>query len=251
MVETAFEGGIGRLTLADPPLNILNRAALAEMRRCLEELAGEPLLRVLVVGAEGPHFSAGAAVQEHLPPHFRDMIPEFTATIRALYDFPLPVIAVVRGRCLGGGFEVAQAADVVVAGRSAVFGLPEIRLGVFPPAACALLPAFTGAALAAELIFTGDNLDADAAATAGLVRRVVADGEVEAHALELAGRMARHSGAVLRAAKRALRGAAARDAGGGLAYAATIYMDDLMATEDALEGLTAFVEKRSPAWSHR
>lgn len=251
MVQMAFEGGIGRLTLTDPPLNILNRAVLAEMRERLEELAGEPLLRVLLIGADGPHFSAGASVEEHLPPAYETMIPEFTETIRAIHAFPLPVLAAVRGRCLGGGFEVVQAADLVVAGESAVFGLPEIRLGVFPPAACALLPALAGNALAAELIFTGDTLDADTAAAAGLVRHVVADEDVDARALELADRMARHSAAALRTAKRALRGAAPLDVGGGLEHAAAIYLDRLMATEDALEGLTAFVEKRSPAWSHR
>ena len=144
------EHGIGTLIFARPPLNILTQSLLAEMRDALARLSGERAMRVLVLGAEGEHFSAGADVGEHLPPRFRSMIPEFLDTIRAIAEFPLPVIAVVRGRCLGGGFEVAQAADLVVAGESASFGQPEIRLGVIAPAACALLPACCPPGLAAE-----------------------------------------------------------------------------------------------------
>ena len=250
-VTGSLDDGVGRVTLADPPLNILDRAALAGIRERLAALADEPSLRVVVVDAEGDHFSAGASVPEHLPPDYRTMIPEFAETIRALHAFPLPVLAAVRGRCLGGGFEVAQAADLVVAAESAVFGLPEIRLGVFPPAACALLPVLTDAGTAAELIFTGDPLDARAAAAAGLVRAVVPDAALEERVAELAGRIARNSAAALRVAKAALRAGAAAGPRDGLERATRLYLDELMATEDALEGLGAFVEKRPPAWSHR
>jgi cyclohexa-1,5-dienecarbonyl-CoA hydratase len=251
MVKGSLENGIGRITLADPPLNILDRKALAGIREQLAALAAESALRVVVLDAEGPHFSAGASVDEHLPPEYEAMIPEFGETIRAIHAFPLPVLAAVRGRCLGGGLEVALAADIVVAGESAVLGLPEIRLGVFPPAACALLPALTHAAVAAELVFTGAPLDASAAAAAGLVRHVVPDDLLEERVLALAGQIGGRSAAALRLAKRALREAADSGPGAGLDRATRIYLDDLMATEDAVEGLTAFVEKRPPAWSHR
>ena len=251
MVKGSLDGGIGRVTLADPPLNILDRSALAGLRQQLARLAAEPELRVVLLDAEGAHFSAGASVAEHLPPYHRAMIPEFIETIRAIREFPLPVVAAVRGRCLGGGFELAQAADIVVAAESATFGLPEIRLGVFPPAACALLPRMAPRGVAAELVFTGSSMDAAAAAEAGLVRLVVPDQELEARALELAERIARQSVAALRVAKRALRATADAGLPQGLALASAIYVDELMATEDALEGLTAFVEKRPPAWRHR
>jgi cyclohexa-1,5-dienecarbonyl-CoA hydratase len=140
-VKVTVEEGIGRLTLSQPPLNILTRDLLREVRDALARLAAEPALRVLLLGAEGKHFSAGADVGEHLPPAFEEMIPEFMGTIAALRDFPLPAVAAVRGRCLGGGCELVQGADLVVAGESASFGQPEIVLGVIPPAACALLPA--------------------------------------------------------------------------------------------------------------
>ncbi|HUH13418.1 MAG TPA: enoyl-CoA hydratase/isomerase family protein [Longimicrobiales bacterium] len=250
MPDALEEVGIARLTLSAPPLNILTRAVLADVRARLRQLEADSRVRVLLLAAEGPHFSAGADVGEHLPPECDVMIPEFGATARALHDFPLPVLAMVRGRCLGGAFELVQACDIVVAADDALFGQPEIRLGVFPPVACALLGPALGAALAAELLYTGDSLTAAEAEAAGLVRSVVPADELEDAAAALAGRIARHSAAALRSTKRALRAAAAVPAGQGIELATRIYLDDLMATADAVEGLTAFLEKRRPEWRH-
>jgi cyclohexa-1,5-dienecarbonyl-CoA hydratase len=246
MVHESRAAGVAHLVLDAPPLNILTREVLAAVRASLASLAADDGLRVLVLRAHGRHFSAGAAVEEHLPPVCDEMIREFTHTVLALHAFPVPVIAAVQGRCLGGGFELVQAADIVVAAEDASFGQPEIRLGVFPPLACALLPA--GGA-AAELIFTGEPLDARAAAAAGLVRRVVPAAELEAGAQALADSIARNSAAALRAAKRAWRAPAERVAEKA-AEAARIYTDELMTTHDAVEGLTAFIDRRPPAWSH-
>lgn len=243
--------GIATLTLNNPPVNILTRAVLGEVREHLHALAGQRDLRVLVLRAEGRHFSAGADVAEHLPPEHEALIPEFMATIRALWEFPLPLVAAVRGRCLGGGFELVQPADVVVAGESAAFGQPEILLGVIPPAACALLPRLCGPQRAALITLGGDPLDAPAALAAGLVARVVPDAQVDAEALALAGRFARHSAAALRIAKRALRAGADRPAGEAMAHAERLYLADMMATRDAGEGLRAFLDKRPATWEHR
>jgi cyclohexa-1,5-dienecarbonyl-CoA hydratase len=251
-VRTAVADGVARLTLDYPPLNILTQAVLGELRTALRTLGTDHALRVVVLESAGKHFSAGADVAEHLPPTFETMIPEFLDTVGALRDCPVPVIAAARGRCLGGGFELVQGADLVVAGEGAQFGQPEIVLGVFPPAACALLPDLVGPARAAELVFTGDPLTAATAHALGLVNRVVPDEQVEAEALALAGRIARHSAAALRAAKRALYGPgrAGRTAE-ALATAGQQYVVDLMRTADAREGLTAFLEKRIPEWTHR
>jgi cyclohexa-1,5-dienecarbonyl-CoA hydratase len=250
-VKTSFEDGIGRLVLDNPPVNILTRAVMAEMREGLEGLLAEESLRVVVLLAEGKHFSAGADVGEHMPPDYEAMIPEFIETIKAVYRFPLPVIAAVRGRCLGGGFEVAQAADIVIAGESAAFGQPEILLGVFPPAACAVLPELCAPGLAAELVLAGDPIDASEAAAAGLVRRVVPDEKVEEEALALAGRIARHSAAALRQTKEALRTGSRARVVEAMDRAGAIYVDRLMSTEDAVEGLQAFLDKRKAEWKHR
>jgi cyclohexa-1,5-dienecarbonyl-CoA hydratase len=250
-LKTGIDGGIATLTLDRPPLNVLTRALMEELRRALTDLAADPTLRVLVIAAEGKHFSAGADVGEHLPPTYREMIPEFVATLAALADFPLPVIAAVRGRCLGGGFELAQCADVLVAGAGATFGQPEIVLGVTAPIACVMLPRRASAGVAAEILFGGDTISAARAMEAGFVQRVVPDDRVEGEARALAERFARHSAAALRLTKRTLLAAADRPRAAALRDATAVYLDDLMATEDAVEGLRAFVEKRAPAWRHR
>lgn len=250
-VAAAVENGIGTLTLRHPPLNILTRAMTDELRAAIESLEADPGVRVLLLRADGPHFSAGADVGEHLPPHDRELIPRFLGAIRALNEFPLPVIAAVRGRCLGGGFELAQAADIIVAGAGALFGQPEILLGVTAPAACALLPRRTAPGTAAVLLFTGDPLDAEAARATGLVHAVVDDAEVGNEALRLAGRIARHSRPALRFTKRSLRAHAMAREAEALRDAEAVYLNELMRTADALEGLNAFLEKRRPAWTHR
>jgi cyclohexa-1,5-dienecarbonyl-CoA hydratase len=250
-IRTALEDGIGTLTLCRPPLNILNGEMLAAMREALASLATERELRVLVIAADGKHFSAGADVGEHQPPRYRELIPDFLESVKRIDEFPAPVVAAVRGRCLGGGFELVQAADTIVAAEGASFGQPEITLGVLPPAACALLPDLCGPRLAAELVFTGDAIGAAEALAAGLVGRVVPEDRLEHEAGSLARRMARHSGAALRLAKRALRQGASGPRARALAFAQAIYLDELMRTHDAVEGLQAFVEKRSPQWSHQ
>ena len=250
-VHTSVEDGIGCLVLDEPPLNILSQKLLGEMRDELAKLEQDHSLRVLVMSAEGKHFSAGADVGEHLPPAFEQMIPEFIETIAAIDSFPLPVIAAVKGRCLGGGFEVAQAADMIVAGEGAMFGQPEILLGVLPPAACAVLPDICSAGQAAEIVFSGEALTASQAQQAGLVLRVVPDDEVEAQAQELAGKIARHSAAALRVTKRALRAGMENRRAAVLADVGRIYVDELMQTDDAVEGLQAFLDKRKPTWKHQ
>jgi len=250
-VRASLEGGIGRIVLDRPPLNILDRALLDRFRTELLHLAAQPGLRVLLLTAAGKHFSAGADVGEHLAPHFRDLIPEFVGTVAALDAFPLPVIAAVQGRCLGGGFELVQAADIVLAEEGARFAQPEIGLGVIPPAACVLLPERVGVGAVAELVFTGDPITAREAFEMGLVRRVAAADELEEAALAVASRIARHSASALRLAKRTLRRGSASRRSEAFAAATRTYVEDLMSTADATEGLTAFVEKRRPVWSDR
>ncbi len=250
-IHTEAASGVARLTLDHPPLNILTRAMMAELREVLGGVGEDPSVRVVVLLAAGKHFSAGADVGEHLPPTHERMIPEFLATVQALLDCPVPVVAGVRGRCLGGGFELAQAADLIVAGEGTEFGQPEIVLGVLPPAACVLLPMLTAPSAAAELVLTGDPVSAAAAERMGLVRRVVPDAAVDATALEIGARLARHSRAALVMAKRALRAAPRGPVAQAMAEARRIYLDELMATRDAVEGLRAFLDKREPVWSHR
>jgi cyclohexa-1,5-dienecarbonyl-CoA hydratase len=251
MIRERIDGGVATLTLDHPPLNVLTRALLGQLREAFARLAGRSDLRAVVLTAEGRHFSAGADVSEHLPPTYRTLIPELVETIERVLTFPLPVFAAVRGRCLGGGFELIQAADVVVAGEGASFGQPEILLGVTAPIACVLLPRRVAAGVAAELLFTGDPLPARRALETGLVQRVVPDAQVDTEALALAARCARLSGAALRATKRTLLATAGHPPPDALREAATLYVNELMETYDAREGLNAFLEKREPSWGHR
>lgn len=249
-VKVSLEGGVGRLVIDNPPVNVLTRRVMSELRRRLDELATRDSLRVLIVSAEGRHFSAGADVGEHLPPTYEELIPEFLDTVRSLYAFPLPVVAAVRGKCLGGGFELVQAADIVVAGEGASFGQPEVLLGVLPPAACVLLPRLCRSGFAEWLVYSGDPVSAAEAHVAGLVTRVVPDGELEEAVVALAGRIGRHSAAALRIGKRMLRGHSYSDVSNALDRAGEVYRRDLMATDDSVEGLRAFLDKRPPSWSH-
>lgn len=250
-IRSSVEDGIGRIVLDQPPLNILTQQLLGDLRGELAVLEADKTLRVLVVSSEGKHFSAGADVGEHMPPAYERMIPEFIATVAALDAFPLPVVAAVQGRCLGGGFELAQAADMIVAGEGAMFGQPEIMLGVLPPAACAVLPDICAPGHAAAIVFTGEALNAFEAQQAGLVLRVVADDRIEAEALDIAGKIARHSAAALRVTKRALRAGFAERRAAAFSAVGRIYVDELMQVEDAVEGLQSFLDKRKPAWKHR
>lgn len=249
-VKVERDGGVARVVLDDPPLNILTRGVMAELREILDGLAREQDLRVVLLSAAGKHFSAGASVEEHLPGEVDSMIPEFMETVAALRDFPLPVVVAVQGRCLGGALELALAGDVVLAGEGALLGVPEIVLGVFPPAACVQLPRLVGPQAAAELILTGTPLSAEQAERAGLVRRVVSDDRLAAEASELAAGMARHSAAALRVTKRALRSGEDRPRREAEAEVVRLYLDELMSTADATEGLRSFVDKRKPEWSH-
>ncbi len=250
-LKGSFEDGVATITLANPPLNILTRAVLSELDEHLAALARAPELRALVLMAEGKHFSAGADVGEHLPPTHAELIPEFMRTIEALASFPLPTVAAVRGRCLGAGFELAQACDMIVAGEGATFGQPEILLAVTAPAACVLLPRRTTRGHAAEVLFGGEAIDASRAFAIGVVQRVVPELRTEEHALALARRCARHSAAALRATKRTLLVTADQPRGAALETAGRIYVDELMSAADPVEGLEAFLARRTPVWRHR
>jgi cyclohexa-1,5-dienecarbonyl-CoA hydratase len=250
-IRASVARGVARLELAHPPLNILTRQVLADLRAVLGDLSRDATLRAVVLTAEGPNFSAGADVREHLPPEDAALIPEFLDTVQALDAFPVPVIAGVRGRCLGAGFELVQAVDLIVAGEGATFGQPEIRLGVIPPAACVLLPQKLPAALARWLVYSGEPMTAAKAEQAGFVTRIVPDEAVAEAAGELAAGIAKNSAAALRLAKRAFHQGAAEARAAALRGAGDLYLDVLMATADAVEGLRSFVEKRQPAWSDR
>ncbi|MCC7059317.1 MAG: cyclohexa-1,5-dienecarbonyl-CoA hydratase [Burkholderiaceae bacterium] len=243
------DGGLLRLTLARPKANIVDAAMIGALSDALLGHSGATTLRGVLLTAEGPHFSFGASVDEHLPDRCADMLASLHALILAMLGFPAPILVAVRGQCLGGGLEVALAGGPIFAAREAQFGQPEMKLGVFAPAASVLLPYRINQPAAEDLLFSGRSIGAEDAHRLGLVQQVADD--PEAAALEyFDAHLAGKSAASLSYALGAARAAMLRDVRARLTEVEALYLDGLMKTRDANEGLVAFLAKRKPAWEH-
>ena len=250
-IRVAENAGVVRITLARPPLNILTTEMMAELGEVLRGLSGRADVKVLVLAAEGKAFSAGVAVEDHLGDRVKPMLETFHQIFRYLESLDCPTVAAVHGPALGGGAELATFCDLVIASETATLGQPEIKVGVFPPIAALHYPRRVGEARALQLLLSGDVLPAREAERIGLVDRVVPPGEMErAVDAALAG-FTDKSAVVLRLTKRAVREARGRGFEAALAVLEDLYSNELMRTEDAGEGLRAFVEKRPPVWKHR
>ena len=252
--NTALCGGAAAvLELGPAPANILDRALMHKLGANLRALSQDARLKAVVLRGSGAHFSYGASVAEHMPSEVDRMLPEFHALLRLLDELPLPpVIAAVRGRCLGGGFELALACDRIVVEEDAQLGCPEVRLGVFPPAAAALLPLRVGAGRSAELLTGGRSIDGREAAALGIAEALAASGALDARVEELVhDTVLPLSAAALRQTRRACRHPWRDALHRVLPELERQYLQDLMATADAVEGLEAFLAKRKPAWSDR
>jgi cyclohexa-1,5-dienecarbonyl-CoA hydratase len=246
-VET--DGAVARISLRRPPLNILTIENLEELNRILRGLRHEPELRALVLQAEGKAFSAGVAVEDHLPGKAEAMLATFNETFRLLRAFACPTISAVQGPALGGGCELACFADLVIASESATFGQPEIKLGVFPPIAALHFPHRIGLARTLQLVLTGDIISAREAERIGLVDRVVPPAELSAAVDTAVAGFRAKSAPALRLTKQAVLARGGRGFETGLREM-EVFFEELMKTDDAVEGLRAFLEKRPPVWRH-
>jgi cyclohexa-1,5-dienecarbonyl-CoA hydratase len=246
-LQVAVDGSVVRLTLDRPPLNVITIAVMRELQAALDEIAALPSLRAVVLEGAGPAFSAGVDVGEHLGPTVESMLAEFHAVFERLAALAVPTVAMVHGVALGGGCELVGFCDFVLAAETARFGFPEITLGVFPPVAVAVLPTRFGMRAIGELVLTGEIVTAARARELGLVSVVAAEGELAPATESLLTRLRGLSAAALRSTRRAMW-AAEGDWRERLARAERVYRDELMATEDATEGLRAFLEKRQPVW---
>jgi cyclohexa-1,5-dienecarbonyl-CoA hydratase len=250
LVQRTSQDGVVRIELARPPLNILNLAMLDELYAAIRAAAADREARLILITGEGRAFCAGVEVADHTADRVHGMLAAFHRVIGALLSAEVPVVAAVQGAALGGGFELVLAADVVLAREDAVLGLPEVRLGVFPPAAAALLPRLIGRQRAMDLILSGRSLDAAEAEAMGLVARVEAVATFAAAVDSYTRQLASYSGPVLRLARRAVAAGLDAPARQALDQAEAIYLDELMLLRDPHEGLAAFTEKRPPRWSH-
>lgn len=248
----AFEqdGRVARIALAAPKANIIDRAMMADLGKALDRVQGRRNLVAVVFSAEGPHFSFGASVEEHVPEQIGETLAALHALLRRMVDLPAPTIAAVHGQCLGGGFELVLACDLILAEENARLGSPEINLAVFPPAAIALLPVRLGMSRAADLVLTGATWTGTAAAAAGLVARTAPDGQLDAALTQwLQQDFLPRSPAALSHAVGALRRPLRRALTEELPELERLYLEELMAEPDATEGIRAFLEKRQPRWS--
>lgn len=247
LVRFARDGVVGRIVLDRPPVNVLNLVMLSELDLALQMVADDRALKVLVVSGAGKAFCAGVDVADHTADKVAVMLARFHTVIRRLAALEVPVLAAVHGATLGGGLELALAADLVFARDDATLGQPEIRLAVFPPVAAVLLPQRIGRQRAMDLVLSGRTVRADEALAMGLVGRVVSADRFDAEVAGYAAGLAALSGPVLRLTKRVM-GHQQDGWTTALADAESTYLHELMALPDAHEGLAAFLEKRPPAW---
>ena len=243
------DGSLLRLRLANPKANLVDAAMIAALDSALGEHVSNPDIACVLLDAEGPHFSFGASVEEHLPEQCADMLSSLHGLIIKMLEYPAPILAAVQGQCLGGGLEVVCGASQIFAADNAVFGQPEIKLAVFAPAASCLLPERIGQASAEDLLFSGRSISADEAFRIGLVQGVDENPE-KAALLWFDKHLGSLSASSLRFAVRAARLQSLDRIKEKIAQVEKLYIDELMNTHDALEGLTAFVEKRKANWNN-
>ncbi len=243
-----YDGPVARLSLQHPPLNVITTGMMAELVAALEEAAHHPGISTLVLRGSGGGFSAGVDVAAHTPEKVRDMLVGFHSVIRSLIACKQVTIAAVHGNCLGGGAELAAVCDLAFTTASAKWCFPEISLGCFPPVAAAVLSAVIGQKKAADLILTGRTISGAEAAAMGLANECVPDSQLEGRVHETCERLSGLSPTSLALTKKALYAWDSIHMDKGLARAEKIYLEELMQTQDAHEGIRAFLEKRKPQW---
>jgi len=244
------EGRLLRLRLSRPNANLIDTAMIAALDGALAEHLGNAGLGALLLDAEGPHFSFGASVEEHLPEQCAAMLCSIHGLIRRLVELPVPVLVAVRGQCLGGGLELALAGHLVFVAPDAGLGQPEMKLGVFAPAASCLLPEIVGPGRAIDLLLSGRSITGAEAAAMGMVHEAAADPERAALAY-FDEHLKAKSASSLRFAVKAARFDYAARVRAKIETVERMYLDGLMKTHDAVEGLHAFLGKRAAQWQHR
>jgi cyclohexa-1,5-dienecarbonyl-CoA hydratase len=245
-ISYQVEDGAAWIKLASPPLNIVDLKMMKELIEAVEKAEKEA--DVVVIGSEGKHFSAGAEIKEHFPDKAPELISTFTELIDRILGCEKVTVAAVKGYALGGGFEIPLACDIILASQNAKMGVPEITLSHYPPIAIALLPRMVGWKNAYDIILTGEAVDANRAKEIGIVSRVFGDDNFDEDVRKYVKGLLDKSPAALRITKKALRASISLSFD-SLSYIVNdIYLSQLIKTEDAVEGLNAFLEKRKPVW---
>lgn len=243
--------GVATLTFNRPKHNVLDIEMMNELNGQLETLANDGSLKCVVLAAEGPSWCAGVEVSDHRPEMVDEMIATFNRIFELVHHMPVPTIAAVHGACLGGGMEVAIACDIIVASPKAAFGQPEIKLGFFPPYAAIRLPQLVGPARAVEICTTGRRYKAEAAQRMGLVAHLSGEENFQETVDSIVGEIKACSPLIIRLNKRAVNAHLGLDLKQALSGVSDLFLNTLMKTEDTLEGIKSFEEKRRPVWKNR
>ncbi len=250
-VSLTLDGSVATITLYRPPVNALDRMRLAGLEERIRETARRRDVKLIALSGRGADFCIGLDVAELRGPDAAETVRAHHALIRLLLTVEVPTVALVQGRALAAGAELALACDFVFAETTATFGFPEIRFGLFPAVASVLLERRLGRSKAADLILCGAAIGAEAAERRWLINALVNPGDL-INALEtMRERLEGFSASSLRLAKRAMSLGASGDVLSGLAAVERCYSRELLSTADAMEGLSAFVEKRDPVWKNR
>lgn len=250
--EDHFDGSVVKIILNSPKANVLEAKMLDEICEALTEISARKGIKLIVFEGSGKHFSFGASVPEHTRDKAAMMIKFFHRMFYQLVDMAVPTMAIVRGQCLGGGMELAIFCNFVVADQSAMFGQPEIVLGVFPPPASVILPLKVDQALADDLALTGRSITASDAKQAGIVNLLAEEGKDawEEASKWIASYIVPKSASSLKIANKAARMQFFRAIREDLPRMEALYLKELMESLDANEGINAFIEKRKPEWKH-
>ncbi|NOX73711.1 MAG: cyclohexa-1,5-dienecarbonyl-CoA hydratase [Alphaproteobacteria bacterium] len=249
-ISLTRDGALLRLVLNRPKANIVDAEMIAALDTALADHAGLPDLKAVLLSAAGPHFSFGASVEEHLPESCAAMLAALHALVTRMLKYPVPVLVAINGQCLGGGLELAMAGHTLFAHPDAALGQPEMMLGVFAPAASCLMPERMGQSKAEDLLYSGRSILGVEAVETGLVDAIADDPEAAALAY-FDDHLAPKSAAALRCAVKAARLGYVKRMTKKLCKVEKLYLNELMSTRDAVEGLTAFLAKRQPKWENR
>ena len=242
--------GVARITLDRPKFNMMNIAMMKELNGLLEDLLKDDDLKCVAIDAEGKHFCTGVEVADHKPDNVDDMIATFNRIFELTEQLEVPIIAVVKGFCLGGGMELAIACDVIVAGQGAQFGQPEIKVGFFPPYAAVRLPQLVGPAKAIEICTTGKFYSAAEAHGFGMIAHAVEDDQLGEAAEQIVKEIKANSPLIIRLNKRAVKQHLGLSFKPALEGVSDLFLNTLMKTEDTLEGIASYEEKRKPVWKN-
>jgi cyclohexa-1,5-dienecarbonyl-CoA hydratase len=249
-IKLAISEGVASIWLARPKHNVFNIGMMDELNQVLESLKSDIGLKCVIIFGEGPSWCAGVDVGDHKPELVGDMIATFNRIFQLIDELTVPTIAAVQGACLGGGMEVAIACDMIVASKKAVFGQPEVKLGFFPPFAAIRLPALIGPAKTIEICTTGRTFGADEALSLGMISQSVEPDQFENAVNKLVAEIKASSPLILRLNKLAVKKHLGMDFDKALAGVSDLFLNTLMKSEDTLEGIASFYEKRKPVWKN-